>query len=119
MLTFGVCFNICFAKIYFGSFQKTSVTPPQRKLEVNPLPPYDVLIHLQYCEREKKGEGLLEKGAYLRGGVNRQNTLEKTLRDYSLFIPQGGVGDSLCHIQKSYSPPSPHFGDLSIDNLPL
>jgi hypothetical protein len=33
-----------------GSFQKTSIPPPQRKLEVNPPPPSDVLIHLLLSE---------------------------------------------------------------------
>ena len=33
-----------------GSFQKMSIPPPQRKLEVNPLPPSDVLIHLLLSE---------------------------------------------------------------------
>jgi hypothetical protein len=28
-----------------GSFQKTSIAPPQRKLEVNPLPPSDILYN--------------------------------------------------------------------------
>jgi hypothetical protein len=35
-------------KHVIGSFQKTSIPPPQRKLEVNP--PLDVLIHLQLSE---------------------------------------------------------------------
>ena len=33
-----------------GSFHKTSIPPPRRKLEVNPLPPSDVLIHLLLSE---------------------------------------------------------------------
>jgi hypothetical protein len=54
-------FSIVFSELYLskkllevtetnGSFHKTSIPPPQRKFEVNPLPPSDVLIHLLLSE---------------------------------------------------------------------
>jgi hypothetical protein len=40
------CSSMVIYLCYIKSFCKTSISPSQRKLEANPLPPLDVLIHL-------------------------------------------------------------------------